>query len=98
MIKNLKNKFKENFEIFALIILIFIASIFTTYFDYKKKLENQTYTNFIDNIYFKKTLKYIVQNLDPKYKKIQHKVKKLSQKKTNQTNLLMKLLMRFLAI
>ena len=75
MIKNLKNKFKENFEIFALIILIFIASIFTTYFDYKKKLENQTYTNFIDNIYFKKTLKYIVQNLDPKYKKIQHKVK-----------------------
>ena len=75
MIKNLKNKFKENFEIFALIILIFIASIFTTYFDYKKKLENQTYTNFIDNIYFKKTLKYIVQNLDPKYKKIQHKIK-----------------------
>ena len=75
MIKNLKNKFKENFEIFALIILIFIASIFTTYFDYKKKLENQTYSNFIDNIYFKKTLKYIVQNLDPKYKKIQHKIK-----------------------
>ena len=33
------------------------------------------YINFIDNIFFKKTLNHIVENLEPKYKKIKHKIK-----------------------
>ncbi len=75
MLKKLKNKFKKNYEISGLIILIIISIISTTYFNYKKNLNNKTYNNLIDNIYLKKTLNHIVENLDPKYKKIKHKIK-----------------------
>ncbi len=74
MVKNIKNKFKKNFEIFGLITIIIITVISTNYYNYKKNLKNNTYNSFIDNIYFKKTLNHIVENLDPKYKKIKHKV------------------------
>ena len=76
MIKILKIKLKKNLEIFGLITLIFLTGISTTYFNYKKKINDQAYNNFVNNIYFKKTLKQIVDNLEPKYKKIKHKVKK----------------------
>ncbi len=74
MVKNLKYKFKKNFEIFGLIIIVIITTISTSYYNYNKKINKNTYNNFIDNIYFKKTLNHIVENLDPKYKKIKHKV------------------------
>ena len=73
MFKILKNKFKKNFEIFSLIILILVTVISTSYFNYKNNKNNETYNNFIENIYFKKTLTHLVENLEPKYKKIKHK-------------------------
>ena len=75
MLKKLQTRFKKNFEILSLIILILITAISTSYFNHKKNLNDETYNNFIDNIYFKKTLSYIFDNLDPKYKKIKHKIK-----------------------
>tara|TARA_B100000579_G_scaffold250085_1_gene205644 strand:- start:773 stop:2065 length:1293 start_codon:yes stop_codon:yes gene_type:complete len=75
MLKILQIKFKKNFEIFGLIILIFVTVIMTSYFNYKKNLSNKTYNNFIENIYFKKTLEHILNNLEPKYKKFKHKIK-----------------------
>jgi len=75
MRKNLQTKIKKNFEILGLVFLIFITAIFTNYFNYKKNLNDKTYNNFIDNVYFKKTLNHIFDNLDPKYKKIKHKIK-----------------------
>ena len=75
MLKNLKNKFKKNFEIFGLATLIIITAILTSYFNYKKNLNNEAYNSFVDNIYFKKTLNHIIENLDPKYKKFKHKIK-----------------------
>ena len=75
MLNNFKFKFKKNFEIFGLIILIFITAISTSYFNYKKNIKEKTYDNFIDNIYFKKTLSYLIDNLEPKYKKVKHKIK-----------------------
>ncbi len=75
MLKNLQNKIKKNFEIFGLIILIFFTATFTSYFNYKKNLNNKTYNSFIDNIYFKKTLNHLIDNLEPKYKKVKHKIK-----------------------
>ena len=75
MLKIFRNKLKKNFEIFSLIILIIITAISTSYFNYKKNLDDKTYNNFIENIYLKKTLSYLVENLEPKYKKIKHKIK-----------------------
>ena len=75
MLKNLQNKIKKNFEIFGLIILIFFTAIFTSYFNYKKNLNDKAYNNFIDNIYFKKTLSHLIDNLEPKYKKVKHKIR-----------------------
>ena len=75
MIKYLKYKLKKNIEFFVLFILIIFTATSTSYFNYKKHVDYETYNNFIDNVYFKKTLKHIVENLEPKYKKIKHKVK-----------------------
>ena len=75
MIKNLINKLRKNFEVFSLIFLILITVTSTSFFNYKKNINNQTYNNFINNIYLQKTLSHLVENLDPKYKKIKHKIK-----------------------
>ena len=75
MLKNLKNKIRKNIQIFGLIFLISITVISTSYFNFKKNKNIQAYNNFIDNIYFKKTLNHLVNNLEPKYKKIKHKIK-----------------------
>ena len=75
MFKNLKSRILKNFEIFGLILLILIVTVFTSFFNYKKKINLETYNDFIDNIYFQKTLREIINNLEPKYQKIDHKVK-----------------------
>ena len=75
MFKILLSKIKKNFEIFGLVLLIILTAISTSYFNSTKKENLEIYDNFIDNIYFKKTLTHIVENLEPKYKKIKHKIK-----------------------
>ena len=75
MLKNLKSKIKQNIEIFGLVFLILLVAISTSYFNFKKKISVGTNESFIENIYFKKTLSHIIENLEPKYKKIKHKIK-----------------------
>ena len=75
MLKLLKFKLIKNIEIFGLILLILISAFTTTLYNIKKNNNNQTYIGFIDNVFFKKTLDHLVQNLDPKYKKVKHKIK-----------------------
>ena len=75
MIKYLKIKIKKNIEIFGLVVLTIVTVISITYFNYKKNVNHEKYTNFIDNIYFKKTLINIVENLEPKYRKVKHKIR-----------------------
>ncbi len=74
MFKNFKLKLKKNLEISALISLIFFITVSTSYFNYSKNKHAKTYNDFIDNIYFKKTLTHIIENLEPKYKKTKHKI------------------------
>ena len=74
MRKYLKHKIAKNFEILVLIFLILFTAIFTSYFNYKKNLNNETYIGIIENVYLIKTLNHIVNNLEPKYKKVKHKV------------------------
>ena len=75
MLKNLKKKLISHFHVLSLIFLIIITAISTSIFNYKKKIDDNIYYSFIDNIYLKKTLNYIVNNLEPKYQKVKHKVK-----------------------
>ena len=75
MIKNIRLKIKKNLEVFSLIVLIVSTTISTSYYNYKKNINEDIYANFIDNVYLKKTLNHLIENLDPKYKKIKHKIK-----------------------
>ncbi len=75
MLKILLSKIERKFEIIGLVLLIFFTAISTIYFNSSKKEGLEIYDNFIDNIYLKKTLTHIVKNLEPKYKKIKHKIK-----------------------
>ena len=74
MLNKIKIKLKKNAEIVALALLIIITIISTTFYNYNKKIIYNNYKNTINNIYFKKTISHIFQNLEPKFKKINHKV------------------------
>ena len=70
-----KEKIKNKIEVFAIVFLIIITAITTSYFNYIKNSNTESYNNFIDNIYLKKTLNHIISNLEPKYQKFDHKIK-----------------------
>ena len=74
MFKNLKYKIKKKIEIFALIGLIITTVLVTSYFNHQKKVRISAYNNIIENIYLKKTLNHIIENLEPKYFKVKHKI------------------------
>ena len=74
MINKLKEKIKKNTEIVALSILLFTTIISTTYYNYNKNKIFYNYKNTINNIYLKKTLDSLFQNLEPRFKKIEHKI------------------------
>ena len=69
-----KVKIRKNTEILALVLLLIITIISTTYYNYSKKKINLNFKNTINNIYLKKTVEHILDNLEPKFKKVQHKI------------------------
>ena len=58
-----------------LVAFILVVIITSTIFNYQKNLNTQRYNGFIDNIYLKKTLDEIINNLEPRFKKYNHKIK-----------------------
>ena len=74
MINILQKTIKKNTEIAALIILILISVVSTTYYNFNKKKISDNYLSSINNIYFKKTFNHFLNNLEPRFKKINHKV------------------------
>ncbi|MGL3827334.1 M23 family metallopeptidase [Candidatus Pelagibacter communis] len=74
MLKKFKNNFKIKREILPLIALIVLTIIFTNYFNYNQRQIKNNYNNIINNIYFKKTSKYFLDKLEPKFKKIRHQI------------------------
>ena len=70
-----KIKLKKNIEFKALVFLILLSSVFTTYYNFEKNKKNEGLNNLIENIYLKKSLNHIIENLEPKYERIKHKVK-----------------------
>ena len=74
MLKKIKIKIKKNLEIIALSFLILITIIFTSYYNYNKKKILDNYSNLLHNVYFKKSINYLLSNLEPRFKKIEHKI------------------------
>ena len=75
MLKKLLLFSSKNLNLLGLIFLIIFTIFISFYSNQQKKINNIKYNNFIDNIYLKKTLNEIVNNLEPRYKKYNHKIK-----------------------
>tara|TARA_A100001011_G_scaffold111364_1_gene117905 strand:+ start:247 stop:1539 length:1293 start_codon:yes stop_codon:yes gene_type:complete len=74
MLKKIKIKIKKKIEIFALLTLFLITIIFTSYYNHNKQTIFNNYSNLLNNVYFKKTISHLMDNLEPRFKKIEHKI------------------------
>ena len=74
MVKKIKIKIKKNLEIFCLILVLLITVTFTSYYNHNKKKIMNSYGDLLDNIYFKKSINHIFDNLEPRFKKVEHSV------------------------
>ena len=75
MQKKLLTIFFKNLKSIGLIFLIILTVTIAVYSNQKENLSKNQNNDFINNIYFKKTLNEIVNNLEPRYKKYNHKIK-----------------------
>ena len=73
-LNNLIKLVKKNTEIFLLFLLLIFTIFSTTIYNNKKLETSENYKEVINNIYFKKSLKQIFNNLKPRYKNIDHKI------------------------
>jgi murein DD-endopeptidase MepM/ murein hydrolase activator NlpD len=73
-LNKLQKVIKKNSYLGFLSILIITSVSTTTLYNYKKEITNKNYKELIDNIYFQKSIKYVFNNLSPKYKNIDHKI------------------------
>ena len=74
MMVHLKKIINKHTEIVALILLLIITIISTTYYNYSKKKIYSNYKNIINNVFLKKTINHVFDNLEPRFKKINHKI------------------------
>ena len=74
MLSKFKLRFKNKNEIIALILLLSTTIILTSYYNYTKSKIKNSYKEVINNIYFKKTANHFLNNLEPKFKKINHQI------------------------
>ncbi len=72
MLNKFKSKLKKNTEIVALSALVLITIISTTYYNFNKNKIYNNYKDTVHNIYLKKTIDNFFNNLEPKFKKINH--------------------------
>jgi murein DD-endopeptidase MepM/ murein hydrolase activator NlpD len=75
MSKKISKIIKKNYEFIALFLIIIATVIFVSIFNYQNKANNKNLNNLINNIFLKKTLTNIFNNLEPKYKRINHKIR-----------------------
>tara|TARA_B100001769_G_scaffold228086_1_gene189774 strand:+ start:45 stop:359 length:315 start_codon:yes stop_codon:yes gene_type:complete len=74
MIKKIKIKIKKNLEIFCLILALLITVTFTSYYNFNKQKIMKSYGDLLENVYFKKSINHLFNNLEPRFKKIEHVV------------------------
>ena len=67
---------KVNRSIILLTFSVFATLITLNYYNYKKNINETNIKNLINNIYFKKTLANIFNELEPKYERVEHSISK----------------------
>ena len=75
MLKKITLPLTRNIKVIALIFFFIITILISLYLNYEKNLSVRKYNNFINNVYFQKTLNKIINNLEPRYKIYNHKIK-----------------------
>ena len=68
--------FKKNLSTIFLVSLSLLTIIVLISFNNLKQLENKRYQNLLDNVYLEKSIKNILNNLEPKYLDVEHKISK----------------------
>ena len=66
---------KKNTEVFLLIFLIVISTLFIQIYNAQNKKIDDEYLKILRNTYFKKTINHIFFNLTPRYEEIDHSVR-----------------------
>jgi murein DD-endopeptidase MepM/ murein hydrolase activator NlpD len=75
MMKKIKILFFNNLKIIGLIFITLLTIIISSYLNFNEKFYLNKNVSFTKNIYFKKTLNEIIENLEPRYKIYNHKIK-----------------------
>ena len=75
MLQKISKITKQNNGFVGLILILIMTTIFIALFNYYKTINEQNFSSLINNIYLKKTLNHIFDNLEPKYKRVTHKIK-----------------------
>jgi len=65
---------KKNAGTKFLFLLLVITIVFTTSYNDSKKKVNENFKDVVSNIYFQKTIKHIFNNLEPRYRNINHRI------------------------
>ena len=65
---------KKNIEITFFFLLLLVSIVSTTFYNNNKILINKNYKFVVNNIYFQKSINQIFNNLNPRYKSIEHKI------------------------
>ena len=65
--------FKRNLDILLLVALIFFVGTSIQIYNLYKYQKKENFSRVLNNIYFKKTLTYMFDNVNPRYLTIEHK-------------------------
>ena len=72
-IKLILKKLTKNIELFSVFFLILLTILTTQIFHLSKEYSKKEYLKLFNNLYFKKTLINVYNNLQPQYKNVNHK-------------------------
>ena len=75
MLKKFRLSFLKNIKTLGLFFLFILTVVIVLHINQQKNLSSKKYNNLFENIYLKKTLKEIINKLEPRYKKYNHKIK-----------------------
>jgi len=73
-LKAIQQKIRSNYEVFFVILLVLISVVITQLYNESKNIYQKRYINLINNLYFQKTINHIIEEINPKFEYIEHKV------------------------